>query len=298
MPPKPISRRRLLKLFGASIVAGFGGTIGPASYARWVEPGWFEVTRQQVALPQLAPALAGYRLVQLSDVHIDAETMDADRLAHVVDLTNALSADLIVITGDVFTADPTLIPPATWQHLQRLRAADGVVAVLGNHDYWGGAPAFVRSVLRDCGIRELPDTFISVQRQGHALHIAGLDDLWPIPELQPSAEQLRQRLARLVGAMPSADPAILLVHEPDIAALTAQTGRFGLQLSGHSHGGQVHAPFGGPLVLPPLGQRYPLGRYDLGALTHYTSRGLGMVKPFVRFNCRPELAVIELQPAG
>jgi predicted MPP superfamily phosphohydrolase len=86
----------------------------------------------------------------------------------------------------------------------------------------------------------------------------------------------------------------LLVHEPDFADVTAQVGRYDLSLSGHSHGGQVRVPFIGAIRVPPLSHQYPCGLYQVKNLQHYTNRGLGMVAPEVRLNCRPEITVFEL----
>jgi predicted MPP superfamily phosphohydrolase len=88
-----------------------------------------------------------------------------------------------------------------------------------------------------------------------------------------------------------------LVHEPDFADVGAQTGRFDLQLSGHSHGGQINFPLLGPPLLPPCARKYPLGRYQVGEMNLYTNRGLGMVPPKVRINCRPEITVFTLEVA-
>jgi predicted MPP superfamily phosphohydrolase len=91
--------------------------------------------------------------------------------------------------------------------------------------------------------------------------------------------------------------AILLAHEPDFADISMRTNRFDLQVSGHSHGGQVVFPFYGPPILPYLGQKYPSGLYRVGSMLQYTNRGVGMIDPPIRFNCPPEITMFELQPA-
>jgi uncharacterized protein len=87
----------------------------------------------------------------------------------------------------------------------------------------------------------------------------------------------------------------LLAHEPDYADISAATGRFDLQISGHSHGGQVIIPFIGPLVVPAYGEKYPLGQYQVGNMIQYTNRGVGTINPAVRFNCRPEITIFTLR---
>ncbi|MDQ3318036.1 MAG: hypothetical protein M3522_11995, partial [Actinomycetota bacterium] len=89
--------------------------------------------------------------------------------------------------------------------------------------------------------------------------------------------------------------AVLLAHEPDFADRSAEGGRFGVQLSGHSHGGQVKLPGVGPPVLPPLGEKYPAGKYEVGGMVQYTNRGLGVIQPRLRFGCRPEITMFVLR---
>jgi hypothetical protein len=117
------------------------------------------------------------------------------------------------------------------------------------------------------------------------LWLAAVDDVW---EGQADLD------AALAGAPPGAT-AVLLAHEPDFADTVAADGRAALQLSGHSHGGQVRLPLLGPPVLPYLARRYPAGLYRAGRMQLYVTRGVGVIAPPVRFNCRPEVTVITLE---
>lgn len=129
------------------------------------------------------------------------------------------------------------------------------------------------------------------------LHIVGMDDLWPENEGDPVPVWTHQPLLEeLTAKLPDTGAAILLVHEPDFADVAAQNSRIDLQVSGHSHGGQVRIPFHGPIVLPPLSRRYAQGLYQTKNLIHYTNNGLGMLPPQIRFGCRPEIALFELFP--
>jgi predicted MPP superfamily phosphohydrolase len=101
-------------------------------------------------------------------------------------------------------------------------------------------------------------------------------------------------LHQLTTSLPGEGAAILLVHEPDFADVAAYNQRIDLQLSGHSHGGQVRIPFYGPLILPALSRTYPKGLYSISNMLLYTNRGLGMLPPQLRFGCRPEIAVMDL----
>jgi predicted MPP superfamily phosphohydrolase len=137
--------------------------------------------------------------------------------------------------------------------LSRLAPRDASVAVLGNHDHWT-RPDVIRRVLRTCGIIDLSNSVHTLSRGGAKLHIAGIDDYmvgWDRLDL------VLKQLAQTNGA------AILLAHEPDFADLSARSRRFDLQLSGHSHGGQICLPRLGPPFLPRYARKYPSGFYQV-----------------------------------
>jgi len=252
------------------------------AYSTMTEPGWIEVTQAPLVLPGLAPEFCGYRIVHLSDIHM-GDWMNAARLHDVVRLANEQSPDLIAITGDFITRRAAAHMRDLAFGLSCLKSRDGVVAVLGNHDHWSGAQA-VRDVLVASDVSELANDFRTLHRAGAKLHITGVDDIIVG----------RDRLDLLLARLPADGAAILLAHEPDFADASAATGRFALQLSGHTHGGQIVAPLIGPLLLPALGRRYPSGYYQVGGMVQYTNRGVGVVSPFVRINCRPEITVFGL----
>ncbi|HYF63790.1 MAG TPA: metallophosphoesterase [Herpetosiphonaceae bacterium] len=293
MNQRPLSRRSFLRIVAGSAAASGGGTLGTFFYAREIEPAWVEVAPVALRLPRLPGAFDGYRIVQITDLHADGAWMTEARMEDLVRLVNAQKPDLIVVTGDFTSEYPEQFGEGVSRALGGLEAPDGVVGVLGNHDHWSDA-ATSRQILAASGIRELNDDLLTLRRGDSPLHIAGLDDLWPIAEASVSLTEQRPRLDRLAARFGSDEAAILLVHEPDLADVSAATGRFDAQLSGHSHGGQVRVPFYGPLVLPFLGRKYPAGLYRVGSMLQYTGRGLGVVGPQVRFNCRPELTVFTL----
>jgi uncharacterized protein len=261
--------------------AGATALVGVA-YSTVIEPGWIEVTPVSLSLPGLAPEFCGFRIVHLSDIHM-GDWMNAARLDEVVRLANEQSPDLVAITGDFITRRAASHMRDLVCGLSRLTARDGVVAVLGNHDHWSGAQA-VRDGLVASGVHEVANDFRTIRRGDSNLHITGVDDIIVG----------RDRLDLLLARLPADGVAVLLAHEPDFADESAATGRFSLQLSGHTHGGQVVAPLFGPLLLPPLGHRYPNGYYQVGGMIQYTNRGVGVVSPFVRINCRPEITVFDL----
>jgi hypothetical protein len=204
-----------------------------------------------------------------------------------VNLVNAEAPDLVTITGDFATYSrfrflirhaSRLIAP-----LRRLQATDGVVAVLGNHDHKTDART-VRRVLAASGVIELHNAVLTLRRGGESLYLCGVDDL----------KEGTPRLDRALEGLSEEGAAVLLAHEPDFADESAATGRFDLQLSGHSHGGQVGVPLLRYPFLPKLSRKYPTGLYRVGDMFLYTNRGLG-AHPRFRFNCRPEITVFTLR---
>lgn len=301
MPGAKASRKTTLRRRGAMTrrefvrrTAQWGLGLAPLGVAAdtWlVEPGWIAIQQVPLRLPRLATAFDGYRLAHISDIHMDG-WMTRERLRHVVTLINRQQPDFVAITGDFVSGAAQRHAPDLVAALGALQARDGSGAVLGNHDHWTSAPT-VRRAIRDAGVRDLNNDVHTLRRGGAVLRVAGVDDMWV------GAGQLETVLEKL----PTEDreeeirreAAVLLAHEPDFADTFAATGRFDLQLSGHSHGGQIRLPFIGPLVLPPHGRKYHTGLHRINSMLQYTNRGVGMIRPHVRFNCRPEITIFTLR---
>ena len=285
-----LSRRDFLNVLKYVVGTALASLAGNYYLTRF-EPSWVDVTRINIPIRGLPEAFSGYRILQVSDIHIGG-WMDKERLANVVDIILAEKPDLVAATGDFLIGthwNPDL-DGAAWEFLEvmtPLAQAHKVVAVMGNHDHWTDVER-VRTMLSMAGILELRNDVHALEKDGEKLYLAGVDDIYV------NAQDLNLVLAKL----PEGVPTILLAHEPDYADVTAETGRFHFQLSGHSHGGQVVLPFGSPVVLPEWGRKYPAGLYNLGNMLLYTNRGVGMTSPFVRFNCRPEITVFTLYGAG
>jgi uncharacterized protein len=249
-------------------------------YSHKIEPIWFEINQIELALPKLDRAFNGYRIVQISDLHA-GDGIDRSHLEKVVAAVNAQNPDLVVITGDHVSRKPR-------QHIElldtlsKLHPRDRTISVLGNHDVYND-PEPIRQALRQAGVTLLENTISTIERGRATLHIAGVGDVF--------AEQAR--LAEVLAKVPATGAAIMLAHEPDFADEAAATGRFALQLSGHSHGGQIRLPFYNG-YLPDFARNYPLGRYQVGQMIQYTNKGIGTIKIYARFNCRPEISVFNL----
>ncbi len=279
---QPITRRTFLKTAIGSVAGAGVFGIGASAYVTRIEPTRLAITRVSIPLPNLPPAFDGYTLAQISDWHL-GEWMTLERMMGIVAEVNALSPDLIVITGDFVSVISQNTQAEITTILRALQARDGVAATLGNHDHWTHAPT-VRQAIRDAGTWLMWNTDAAILRGDQSIHLVGVDDIW---ENEHDLEEALQYV-------PEDAATILLAHEPDYADEVAATGRIGLQLSGHSHGGQVRIPGKGALILPYLGQNYDSGLYSVEGMHLYVNRGLGMVAPYVRLNCLPEVTHITL----
>jgi predicted MPP superfamily phosphohydrolase len=277
-----ISRRTFLK--AAITVLGGAAASGPLAwlYATEVEPGWHDVVRLTVPLAGLSPKLEGFSLAHFSDLHLGPHISKEDALA-VVERINACGAQSVIFSGDFVSQLHQGEADTIVEVFSHLQAPFGVFAIPGNHDHWTDVQQVVDAA-QQAGVTVL-------RNRGQALHdgtlwMAGVDDVW----------EGKQDLEAALEGAPEQAAVILLAHEPDYADEVASCGKVDLQLSGHSHGGQVRFPFFGATVLPYLGRKYPYGLRQVGSMWLYTNRGIGVVSPPVRFNCRPEITLITLAP--
>jgi len=278
---------RIMGLFGLDV---FLGALVGWNYIDKIEPDMIEITNVSLKLPRLPNAFSGFKLVQISDIHV-GHWMTGERFEPIVEMVKELSPDLVAVTGDIILAYRGMPgdQPMLYEFsniLKNLADEYLTVAVLGNHDYRFNS-VVVKDVLELAGVNVLMNSVFSLERHGEYFHIAGVDDV----------SKGYSNLDAVLAALPDEGGSMLLVHEPDFADISAATGRFDLQISGHSHGGQVVMPLIGPLVLPRLAKKYFSGLYKVKGMYQYTNRGLGMTFPSVRFNCRPEITVFTLESA-
>jgi len=280
-PPAPRRRRAWLILLGLLTLL--------AIYAICIEPYWLDVTQTPIALHRLPPALEGLRIVLLADFHYPVG-LPPSYFRRVVACANAQHPDVILLAGDYIAMSANDAEPCA-KVLADLRAPLGVYAVLGNHDYWTDGQRMQRA-LEHVGIHVLRNRSVPLPAHGAHVWLVGLDDAWSrLPAVYP------QPMLALHG-LPPEETTIVLVHEPDYADTTALF-PVDLQLSGHSHGGQVCLPFAENLILPLYARKYPRGLQHAGALPVFTTRGIGGVSiPLLhwplRFRCRPEVSVLIL----
>ena len=288
MERKLVTRRDFMKLSGMSILSFLLAGVSGLGYASLIEPGWLDVEQIKIKLPRLSPKFSGFRIVQISDIHFGG-WMNQERLIQVVDIVISQAPDLVVMTGDYvighnWHGDINATLTELRKELSRLTSQYLTLSVLGNHDHWLDA-AIVRTALQDCGVIDIGNDVYTLENGGAEFHIAGVDDVYVN----------RDDLNLVLEKLPEEGACMLLVHEPDFADRSAETGRFDLQLSGHSHGGQVALPIIGPPILPKFAKKYPTGLYKIKEMYQYTNRGVGMTNPTIRFNCRPEITVFSLE---
>jgi hypothetical protein len=243
---------------------------------------WFDINQIELTLPRLPAEFDGYRIVHLSDIHLGT-WLTRSELANIVHAVNRQYPDTILITGDFVTYRADLFIDDLTAELNQLNPKDITLAVLGNHDHWTN-PGMIRTSLKDCGIIELRNDIFPLNRGSSTLYIAGVDDL-----IVGEAN-----LDLVLQKLPRSGASILLAHEPDFADLSGETGAFDLQLSGHSHGGQIILPWMGPIYLPHFGRKYYSGINWVNGMCVFTTNGLGTAELQFRLNCRPEIAVLTL----
>ena len=279
-----LTRRRFLCTLGATAAVGMGGV---ATTARWVEPTWLEVSRVEVNTRRPGRRL---RVLHLSDLHA-SEVVPLGLIERAVDLGLAERPDLVALTGDFLTGQFPLSRDfgAT---LAKLAAAAPTFACLGNHDggrwaaSYGGHPATtpVQRVLSSAGVQLLHNESQQVQINGRSVLVAGVGDLWT-GECHPDL------------ALPAPDRAhhalrIVLNHNPDAKELFPP-GSWDVMLCGHTHGGQLRLPLLGAPFAPVRDKRFVAGLHPWQDGHLFVTRGVGNLHG-VRFNCRPEVALLDV----
>jgi predicted MPP superfamily phosphohydrolase len=248
---------------------------------------WLDLHEIEIPIPCLPPEFDGYRIAQFSDLHFDHVATTPARLAELVAAINAAQPDLIAFTGDFVTKSirfrvEDLIPP-----LRALKARDAKVAVLGNHDH-NVNQRMIHQIIRESGLINLSNAVYSIERGESSLYIAGVD----------SQVMDQARLDLVLPRVPRTACAILLAHEPLFADTSATSGRFALQLSGHTHGGQIRIPMLTSFMLRDFDTEYMRGLISVGGMLLYVNRGIGIVGLPLRFRSQSEVTIITLRAGG
>jgi len=275
----PFSRRTLIVCIGALLFLGL--------WVVWWEPSSIRVVSQTIALQRWHPEHDGLKVAVLSDLHVGSPHRSLANLKQIVAATNAERPDLIVLLGDLVIQGVAggrfVEPEPIAKELRGLKARLGVVAVLGNHDWWYNGEQ-VRRALESNGIRVLENQSIQRTDRGKAFWICGLADLWT----------RGNRLSETLSEIHDADPVIVLSHNPDIFPEIPV--RVSLTLAGHTHGGQVNFPIlGRPVVPSDFGQRFAYGLIEEGGRKLFVTGGIGTSILPVRFRVPPEIVLLVLK---
>jgi uncharacterized protein len=271
-----------LRIALAAIVLFLAGAV---FWGFLIEPGRLVIREQTIQLDNWPQPLDGLRIAVLSDIHVDNRFITGKKLHTIVERTNQLQPELIVILGDYMTGherdtarvDPEVFAPV----FKDLRAPLGVYSVLGNHDWWYNG-AKVRKALEQNGIKVLENESAKVDARGTTFWLVGLADLWTRP----------QRIADTVATVPEGQPLIALTHNPDILPNVPQ--RVPLLLAGHTHGGQVRFPIIGPVV---ESSKYGWVHGHVFTDNHhlFVTTGIGTSIVPVRFGLPPEIVILTLK---
>jgi len=255
-------------------------------WAFWWEPSRLTVVHRTIAIHPWHPEHAGLKIAVMADLHVGAPHRDLRKLKEVVAATNAEKPDLVVILGDFVIRGVIgghfVDPEPIADELAGLQTPLGVVAVLGNHDWWYNGDR-VRHAMVSHGIQVLENQSIRLTHHGRSFWLCGLGDLWT------RGDQLAPTLAKIVDG----EPVLVLMHNPDIFPEMPE--RVSLTLAGHTHGGQVNLPLvGRPIVPSKFGQRYAYGFVEENGKKLYVTGGIGTSILPVRFRVAPEIVVLKL----
>lgn len=272
-----MTRRDFIRLGGVI------GTVGLlASYPIFIERYLILTNHYVIPVPNLSRAFSGFRIVHLTDLHYGF-LVPLAVIRYVVDRVNRLNRDLVICTGDyVHERAATTQIDAVWPVLSALKAPLGVLSVLGNHDHWADTGRSQQWL--DKTEQNLRHKAKVIEKDGGRLWFAGAGDLW----------EDHRNVDEVLNGIPDSDCRIVLAHNPDTAD-TEFANRVDLMISGHTHGGQVDIPFIGPPILPVQNKTYSSGLKTSPRGTRvFISKGIGWAIYPVRFNCVPEIAVLEL----
>jgi uncharacterized protein len=301
-----LSRRQFFRSIGAFGALG----ASTAAYGFGVEPVLRLRTVSYDLSPRQWPADFQLKIAAIADLHACDPWMSLDRIEAIVERTNALKADLIVMLGDYVAGHrhvTRFIPAGEWARvLANLKAPLGVHAIMGNHDYWedkmvqrlGRGPTVAHRALEARGIPVYENDAVRLTKAGRPFWLAGLGDqlaYLPARRFRTVARIGADDLAATLAKVTDDAPMILLAHEPDVALRVPS--RVALQLSGHTHGGQVRLLGWSPAVPPKRGVRLAYGHLRLKCDV-VVSGGLGCsIMPF-RVGVPPEIVLVTLGKAG
>jgi hypothetical protein len=289
--PNPVSlaRRRFLEraaltMTAAPFVAG--------AYGMFYERLNLEISHRRIKIPRLPRAFEGFRIAQLSDIHI-GPFMTAHEIRRYVGIANGLKPELVALTGDFVTWDPST-QSAVVDGLAGVKAPFGVYGCLGNHEMWAKVEDSITRLFARRGVRILRGEHAFIRSGGEVINLLGVDYQSRSP-MGPHGQRLVQEYLRGVSRLMAPGTAnILLSHNPNTFDRAAELG-IDLSLAGHTHGGQVTLEFVHPDLSPGrLITAYIRGWFEKPGGQLYVNRGIGTILVPIRFGSPPEITIFEL----
>ena len=251
-----------------------------------------EVTRQPIRLARLPRAFHGFRIAQLSDIHV-GPFMSEDEIRKYVNIANSLKVDMVALTGDFVTWDAAT-EQAVVNALSGLKAPYGVYGCLGNHDAWADAEDSMSALFSDCGIHILRQANVPIRSGADSFNLMGIDFANSRGMSAGEGHMASQRLDGIEKLMASDTANILLSHNPETFPRAAELG-IDLSLAGHTHGGQLALEFISPELAPTrLVTPYVAGWFGRPGGQLYVNRGIGTIAAPMRVGAPPEITVFEL----
>jgi uncharacterized protein len=277
---------RRQKRLRVAIIAILLFGLGVAIWAFFIEPNRLVTRYQTIEIERWPTELSDLKIAVLADIHAGGRFIDERKLRLIVERTNQLQPDLIVILGDYISGgrdhhamDPEVFAPV----LKDFRAPLGVYTVLGNHDWWFDGER-VRSALEANGLRVIENDVAEIETRGSSFWLVGLADLWT----------RTQRIPQTLEKVPEGAPVIALAHNPDIFPQLPQ--RVSLLLAGHTHGGQVKLPLIGTVVhTSDYGDHYEAGHVFENGHHLFVTTGIGTSIIPVRFGVPPEIVLLTVK---
>ena len=275
----------------AFLVRGMEGltavSFGAATYGVFQGRSGYEFTEAAIPVRDLPPALDGFTIGLVSDIH-SSSFMTKEQMDGYCAALMSLGTDLIVVPGDFVNSQTEEVYPFA-ESFSALSAPCGVYGVLGNHDFYAPDPERVAREVDACGVRLLRNDSVIIRKNGARLALMGIDDVG-------RSDRATSHMQSAARGVPDALPRVLLCHRPYFLEEAAAAG-MDLVLSGHTHGGQIVFGHIGPLALTPaaIASPYVWGKYSRGRTQMYVSRGIGTVGLPMRVNCPPEVTRITLR---
>ncbi|NSL50697.1 metallophosphoesterase [Calidifontibacillus erzurumensis] len=280
-----ISRRSFLKQlfkfsFGTVLLSSLGLT-----YARYIEPKQLRISRIQLQSEKIPKSFDKIKMILFSDTHLGFN-YSVEQFSNLIASINEAMPDIVLFTGDLIDAPNKYkeIGPVT-QLLKELRAPLGKFSIYGNHDHGGYGTEIYKMIMEEANFELLKNEHKKIyNKMSDFIYISGLDDgMLGKPNPEKTFENIDTNVFT-----------ILLAHQPDLVEMVKDY-PIDVQLSGHSHGGQIQLPFIGPIFTPSGSTNYVEGFYEVGATQLYVNRGIGTTRVPFRFLCPPELTIFTLR---